>query len=61
MPQRRKSEKRQGEPCEEYGNLKGYWPGITYGGPGTIYPHVEEIVIDEINRYNEERFGVSVS
>ena len=47
--------------CEEYGNLKGYWPGITYGGPGTIYPHVEEIVIDEINRYNEERFGVSVS
>ena len=47
--------------CEECGNLKGYWPGITYGGPGTIYPHVEEIVIDEINRYNEERFGVSVS
>lgn len=47
--------------CEEYGNLKGYWPGITYGGPGTIYPHVEGIVIDEINKYNEERFGVSIS
>ena len=49
--------------CQTFtgGNLKGYWPGITYGGPGTIYPHVEEIVIDEINRYNEERFGVSVS
>ena len=46
--------------CNEYGHLKGYWPGITYGGPGTIYPHVEEIVIDEINRYNKERFGVAI-
>ena len=47
--------------CEEYGHLKGFWPGITYGGPGTIYPHVEEIVIDEIDRYNKERFGVAIS
>ena len=47
--------------CNEYGELKGYWPGITYGGPGTIYPHVEEIVIDEINKYNMERFGVAIS
>lgn len=31
---------------------------MTYGGPGTIYPHVEDIVIDEIERYNHERFGV---
>ena len=46
--------------CNEYGHLKGYWPGITYSGPGTIYPHVEEIVIDEINRYNKERFGVAI-
>jgi hypothetical protein len=47
--------------CEEYGHLKGFWPGITYGGPGTIYPQVEGIVIDEINRYNQERFGVAIS
>ena len=32
-----------------------------YGGPGTIYPHVEEIVIDEIDKYNKERFGVAIS
>ena len=45
----------------EYGNCQGFWPGITYGGPGTIYPHVEPIVTDEINRYNMERFGVALS
>jgi hypothetical protein len=47
--------------CDEYGHLKGFWPGITYGGPGTIYPHVEGIVIDEINRYNQEHYGVAIS
>ena len=47
--------------CDAYGNLKGFWPGITYGGPGTIYPHVEPIVIDEINKYNMEHFGVAIS
>ena len=47
--------------CEEYGDLKGFWPGITYGGPGTIYPHVEETVIDEINKYNMEKYGVAIS
>ena len=46
--------------CEAYGDLKGFWPGITYGGPGTLYPHVEPIVIDEIAKYNREHFGVSV-
>ena len=45
--------------CVEYGGLKGFWPGMTYGGPGTIYPHVEPIIIDEIDRYNRETFGVS--
>lgn len=47
--------------CEEYGHLKGFWPGMTYGLMGSIYPHVEDIVIDEINRYNQERFGCSIS
>ena len=46
--------------CEAYGHLKGFWPGITYGGPGTLFPHVEPIIIDEIAKYNQERFGVSV-
>jgi hypothetical protein len=46
--------------CNEYGHLKGFWPGITYGGPGTIYPQVEKIVEDEISKYNMERFGVSI-
>jgi hypothetical protein len=44
----------------EYGDLPGFWPGITYGGPGTIYPEVEKIVIDEIRRYNLEKYGMSV-
>lgn len=44
--------------CEEYGDLPGFWPGITYGGPGTIYPHVEPIIIDEIERYNKEKYGL---
>ena len=46
--------------CVEYGMLDGFWPGMTYGGPGTIYPEVEKIIIDEIGRYNMERFGVSI-
>ena len=47
--------------CNEYGNLKGFWPSMTYGGPGTIYPEVEKIIIDEINQYNLEHFGITLS
>ena len=46
--------------CREYGHLGHFIPCITYGGPGSLYPHVEEIVIDEINRYNQETYGVSL-
>ena len=46
--------------CEQYGNLKGFWPGMTYGGPGCLFPGVEETIIDEINKYNQERFGVAI-
>lgn len=42
----------------EYGNLPNFIPSITYGGPGTIYPHVEPIIIDEIHRWNHEICGV---
>ena len=41
----------------EYGELKNFIPSHTYGGPGSIYPHVEPIIFDEIERYNLERFG----
>ena len=47
--------------CEQYGDLKGFWPGMTYGGPGSIYPGVEDIIIDEINRYNRETYGVALA
>ena len=46
--------------CNAYGDLKGFWPGMTYGGPGSIYPEVEHIVIDEINKYNLEKYGVCI-
>lgn len=46
--------------CNDYGHLKGFWPSMTYGGPGTLYPEVENIIIDEINKYNMERFGAAV-
>ena len=45
----------------EYGNLKNFIPSMTYGGPGTIRPDVEDIIIDEIAKYNMERFGVSLT
>ncbi|NMA37271.1 MAG: uroporphyrinogen decarboxylase (URO-D) [Papillibacter sp.] len=33
-------------------------PCITYGGPGTIYPHADKFINDEIDRYNKEKFGI---
>lgn len=44
--------------CDEYGGLGHFIPSITYGGPGTLYPEVEPIIIDEIHRYNKEHFGI---
>ena len=43
--------------CNEYGHLPHFMPSYTYGGPGTIFPHVEPIIIEEIERYNKEHFG----
>ena len=31
-----------------------YIPCITYGVPGTVFPHVDPVIDDEIRRYNEE-------
>jgi hypothetical protein len=41
-----------------YGDLPHFMPSYTYGGPGTIFPHVEPIIFDEIERYNKMRFGI---
>ena len=43
---------------EKYGHLRNFIPGITYGGPGTLFPHVEPIVIDEIDRWNKAHYGI---
>lgn len=44
--------------CEEYGHLKMFIPCVTYGGPsGTLYPELNAYVVDEINRYNMEKYG----
>jgi uroporphyrinogen-III decarboxylase len=44
--------------CNEYGQLPHFMPSHTYGGPGSIFPHVEPIIFDEIERYNREHFGI---
>ncbi len=33
-----------------YGELDCFVPSYTYGSPGSIFPHVEPIIIDEIDR-----------
>jgi len=44
--------------CEAYGPGGHFIPSITYGLPGTLYPHVNPIMVDEIARYNKEVYGV---
>ena len=44
--------------CETYGPGGHFIPSITYGLPGTLYPHVNPIMTDEIARYNREVYGV---
>ena len=44
--------------CNEYGMLPHFIPSYTYGGPGTIFPEVELVIRDEIERYNKETFGI---
>lgn len=45
---------------DAYGGLKNFIPCYTYGGPGTIFPHVLPLIHDEIRRFNSERFGVDI-
>lgn len=44
--------------CETYGAGGYFIPCMTYGLKGTIYPKTDEIIADEINRYNKETYGV---
>lgn len=44
--------------CSQYGDLPHFIPSYTYGGPGTIFPHVEPIIVDELQRFNKEHFCV---
>lgn len=45
--------------CETYGPGGGFIPCLTYGGSGAIYPSVEETIIDEIEKYNKDVYGIS--
>lgn len=40
---------------DSYGRLKGFIPSYTYGGPGTIFPHVLPVIHEEIERYNRRK------
>ncbi len=44
--------------CETYGPNGHFIPCITYGGPGCLFPHVDPIIDDEIDRYNKEVYGI---
>jgi len=38
--------------------MKGFIPCITQGGPGSVYPGAYKALVDEIDKYNEEKFGI---
>lgn len=44
--------------CETYAPAGHFIPSMTYGLAGTIFPQTDEIITDEINRYNKETYGV---
>ncbi len=46
------------EVCEKYGPMGHFIPSITMGGPGTLHPQNYLWIVDEIDRYNKETYGV---
>ena len=42
--------------CEAYGPGGHFIPCMTYGLSGTIYPHTDEIIRDEIEQYNKDTY-----
>ncbi|MDR0817664.1 MAG: uroporphyrinogen decarboxylase (URO-D) [Clostridiales Family XIII bacterium] len=46
--------------CEDFGPAGFFIPCFTYGGPfDVIYDGVQDTIMDEINQYNKEVYGVS--
>lgn len=43
--------------CQTYAKNGGFIPCITYGSPGTIYPHADRYINDELDRCSEEFFA----
>ena len=48
------------EVCDACG-INYFIPCITQGGPGSLYPGTYMAISDEIDKYNEEKFGVKAS
>lgn len=44
--------------CETYGPHGSFIPCLTYGGPGSLFPGVSEIIRDEIKQYNKETYHI---
>lgn len=44
--------------CETYGPGGNFAPCLTYGGPGSINPGVDDIIHDEIAGYNKDVYGI---
>lgn len=44
--------------CETYGPGGNFAPCLTYGGPGSMNPGVDDIIHDEIAGYNKDVYGI---
>lgn len=45
--------------CDTYAKGGGFIPSITYGTPGSIFPHVGPIIEDEVDKFNLEHYGIA--
>lgn len=44
--------------CEEYAPGGAFIPCLTYGGPNSIFPGVDTVMRDEIEKYNKEHYNI---
>ena len=44
--------------CEAYSEGGMFIPCLTYGGEGSIFPGVNDIIMDEINKLNKKYFPI---
>lgn len=42
--------------CTDYRNVPGFIPSLTYGLTGSIFPHVDPIIKDEIDKCSKDMF-----